>query len=100
MTDRKDEFRIAVRVGVMLARLQVRGMIEQSIQNVWRLADVTGDDLRVEGDPEIGDMSIDANPPARRGEVLRMKGGIKSLHGNTIPTGIRTGRCALTPCGG
>ena len=65
MTDRKDEFRITVRVGVMLARFQMRGMIEQAIENVRGLADVTRDDLRVEGDPEIGDMRIDPNASTR-----------------------------------
>jgi hypothetical protein len=75
-------------------------MVEQPIQNVRRLTDVTRDDLCVERDPEIGDMRVDANAAPSRREVLRMEGGVERVDRDPLHAGIRTRCRPLSPrCG-
>lgn len=79
-----------MRVGVICAWLQVRGMLEQPVQNVGRLADVARDDLGIEGPPEIRDMGVHPKATASRREVLRMKGSVERTERDTVHAGTRT----------
>lgn len=86
-----------MRIRVMFARFQMGGVIQQAIQNVGGLAHVAGNDLRVERDPQIRDMSVNTNALSCGGEVLGMKGRVECTDGDSIHPRIRTGSRALSP---
>jgi hypothetical protein len=58
MADCKDQFCVSVRVRIMFSWFKVRRMIEQAVEDIRGLACVTGDDLGIEWNPEIGNVRV------------------------------------------